>query len=470
MKRRQYFANTAPEPRSQSFLFANSFTPDDKGWVQISPFGDFWNVDKAGNKAIQRVDKNGAEAICNSFASPVRLITQPLGIPWYVGHPDHPRFKGQPGHTDQSAKGRGKELQVRHDASCKVCADFANSGVPCGDHGIFMRMKWNEEGEHLIANEAFHGHSVNWAMLPAEMESGVRVWRPTRIKSVGFTNEPGIPVKPASLANAEVDEDEEESEPTNKNTMQIPPWLKVLAGFKADEDVTEEQIQKALEKLFSEHKANKKANDDEAADRADFEKWLHELLGTDPAATPRADLKTKLQKHVENSNALEEVKKREAGVSAAHQKLDEAHKELRQKFANAEVQVAALETNFANERTAHAGVLADRAVREGRITMAQREAKVTELSGAGENFANVATALATAPVVVKVTAITANLGGQNTEMLANVQDRQSKWDALMRKREQEFANEYYDARYAAVAETTEGKSILAQMVQPTKTA
>ena len=71
---------------------------------------------------------------------------------------------------------------------------------------------------------------------------------------------------------------------------------------------------------------------------------------------------------------------------------------------------------------------------------------------------------------VKVTAITANLGGQNTEMLANVQDRQSKWDALMRKREQEFANESYDARYAAVAETTEGKSILAQMVQPTKTA
>jgi len=461
MKRRQYFAN-ATEPLTHGFLFANSFAPDDKGWVQLAPFGDFWNVDKAGNKAIQRFGKPEAEAICNEFSSPLRLVTQPLGVPWYVGHPDHPRFKGQPGHTDQSAKGRGKEMQVRHDPNCAACAGFANSGVPCGDHGLFMRVKWNEEGEHLIANEAFHGHSVNWAALPGEMELGVRIWRPTRVKSVGFTNEPAIPVKPASLAN-EAPGEEDETEPTNINTMQIPPWLKVLAGFKADEEVTEEQVQKVLEKRFSEHAANEAANDDETADRADFEKWLHELLGTDPAATPRTELKTKLQKHVENSNALEEVKRREANVSTAHQKLEEAHKGLREQLANAE-------TQFANERKIHSEALAERAVREGRITMAQKPAKIEELVGAGENFANVATALSTAPVVVKTTALTANLGGQNTEMLANVQDRQARWDALMKKREQEFANEGYDARYAAVAESSEGKAILAQMVQPTKTA
>ena len=449
MKRRQYFANAAPEPRTQGFLFANSFSQDEKGWVQASPFGDFWNVDKAGNKAIQRVDKAGAEAICNSFVSSVRLITQPLGMPWYVGHPDHPRFKGQPGHTDQSAKGRGKEMQVRHDAQCKACADFANSGVPCGDHGIFVRMKWNEEGEHLIANEAFHGHSVNWAMLPAEMENGVRIWRPTRIKSIGFTNEPGIPVKPASLANAAVD-DEEDQEPNNSNTMQIPPWLKVLAGFKADEDVTEEQVQKALEKLFSEHKANEKANDDEAADHADFMKWLHEALGVDPASpTAKNELKTKVESHLANSKVVEQAKKRDGELNDAIKKHHEAQDKLRQHMANA---------------------VGDLAVAQGRVIIAQRAATVQRIMDAGEDFANVLTEIEKLPVIVKTTAKTANLGGQNTEMLANVQERQAKWDGLMKTREQEFANESYDQRFAAVSDSSEGKAILAQMVQPTKSA
>lgn len=446
MKRRQYFANAAPEPRAEGFLFANAFSQDDQNWVQVSPFGDFWNVDKAGNKAIQRFGKPEAEAICNSFANPLMRVLQPYGIPWYVGHPDHPRFKGKPGHSDESAKGRGKELQVRHDANCKVCADFANSGIPCGEHGLFVRMKWNKEGEQLIANEAFHGHSVNWATLPGAMENGVRIWRPTRIKSIGFTNEPGIPVKPATMANA-LDDEDGNTNPNNDTAMIIPPWMKVLAGFKADEEVTEEQIKTALEKILADNKAN--ANDDQAADHADFIKWLHEALGTKPEETTSAELKSKIEGHLANSKLVEKAKKSEQDLRDAFKKHDEAHGKLRQHMAN---------------------IVADQAVAAGRVTIANRGTIVKKVEAAGEDFANVITEINAMPVVVKTTARTALLGGQNTELLANVQERQAKWDSLMKSREQEFANESYDARYGAVAQSAEGKAILAQMVQPTKSA
>jgi len=467
MKRRhQFFANAAEaSPRAQGFMFVNQFANGEGNWVQLTPFGDFWNIDKDGKKVIQRVNKDDAEMMANSFKNPLTRVIQPLGMPWYIGHPDHPRFKGKPGHTDQSSKGRGKEMEVRHDPNCQVCANFANSGVPCAEHGLFVRMKWNEEGEHLIANESFHGHSVNWRAVPRETENGVRIWHPNFIKSVGFTNEPAIPVAPATLANEAMDDEADFNQPTNTN-MQIPPWIKVLAGFKPDEEVTEEQLKAALEKKVAEGLPN--ANDDQAADHADFLKWLHELLGTDPESTTPAEIKDKLTKHVENSKAVEGVKKREGEVSEAHRKLSEAHQKLQGQFANAETEIGTLTQNFANERQAHASLVVDRAIREGRIIIGQRQAKIDELIGKGENFANAVGDLEKAPVVVKVTALTRSLGGQNAEMLANVQDRQGKWEELMKAREQEFANETYDQRFAAVSASPEGQGLLAQMAQPRK--
>ena len=210
----EHFANEATAAACDLF-FANAFQADKDHWVQVSPFGDFANVDKKGARIIQRFRKEDAEAICNEFNGAARKILQPLGTPFYVGHPDHPRFKGQPGHTDTAAKGRGKEMAVRHSAECSVCNEFANSGTPCGDHGLFMRVKWNPEGEHLISNEAFHGHSVNWSAVPEGKENGAAIFRPVRVKSIGFTNEPAIPVAPASLAN-------EEGQPNPEQTATVP--------------------------------------------------------------------------------------------------------------------------------------------------------------------------------------------------------------------------------------------------------
>jgi len=160
-------------------------------------------------------------------------------------------------------------MQVRHDPACAACAAFATAKTdpcataPCQEHGLFVRMHWSEDGARLIANESFHGHSVNWAAIPDGMENGVQVFRPVRVKSAGFTNEPNIPVRPASLANAATTSDDEEqpAQPT------IPPRLKVLAGFKEDDDVTMDQVIAALEKARPVDSANE-------ATRADLELQL----------------------------------------------------------------------------------------------------------------------------------------------------------------------------------------------------
>jgi hypothetical protein len=248
-------ANEAANVAITLFL-PNQLSPGEAGkdhWVQLSPFGDFGNVN-GKTRIVQRFRKEDAQQICNEFNSTIRRVTQPLGMPFYIGHPDHPRFAGQPGHEDTRAYGRGKEMVVRHDGQCATCAAFANAkanpdATPCQEHGLFVRMHWNDEGARLIANESFHGHSVNWAAVPEAMENGVQVYRPVRVKSAGFTNEPNIPVRPASLANAEADE-EQPAQAT------VPPRLKLIAGFKEDDDVTMEQVIAALEKARPVEKAN----------------------------------------------------------------------------------------------------------------------------------------------------------------------------------------------------------------------
>jgi hypothetical protein len=237
-----------------TLLLPNQLSPHEAGqehWVQLSPFGDFGNT--TGNaRIIQRFRKEDAEHICNEFNAPLRRVTQPLGMPFYIGHPDHPRFKGQPGHEDTRAYGRGKEMEVRHDRRCAACAAFANAkepaSGPCQEHGLFVRMHWNDEGARLIGNESFHGHSVNWAAMPDGMEGGVQVFRPVRVKSAGFTNEPNIPVRPASLGNA-ADGSASVSDGEKELAQSIvPARLKLLAGFKEDDEVTMEEVIAALEK------------------------------------------------------------------------------------------------------------------------------------------------------------------------------------------------------------------------------
>ncbi len=454
----QQFANEAREAAASLFL-ANQFAPDKENWVQLSPFGDFANVDRKNNRVIQRFRKEDAESICNEFNGVGRKVLQPLGMPFYVGHPDHPRFKGQPGHTDTAAKGRGKQMEVRHQADCPACTAFANSGQPCGEHGLFVQMKWNPDGEHLIANEAFHGHSVNWSAVPDGKENGVQIFRPVRVKSAGFTNEPAIPVTPASLANEEAETNDNPTE--EKNEMTIPPKLKLIAGFKADEEVTMEQILAALEKAQpvanEAHEAlvselglvllANAGNDDEAADHADFLKWLHELLGTDPAGGPGA-LKAALEDKVAKAGHIDRAKKTRDELVAASDKHDKARQ--------------ALEEKIANVRRESATIVVEGLVKSGHILTADRDAKIEALVNAAD-FATTAAGFANVAPVIKTKPLTTGLGNKNPSFVEGARGRTAAFEGLMAKREQEFPNESYNDRFTAVAKSPEGEQLIAQM-------
>lgn len=144
--------------------------------VQLAPYGDFPH-----GGGLQRFTREDAKAIVNEWEG-LNKVANPakwMGIPWYVGHPDHPAFKDR--YKDGRAVGRVKQLEA-------------------GNDGLYGLVKFNQIGKELVNTEQFHGHSVNWRV---RQEGGV--WRPFSLKSVGFTNEPNIPVQPVLKANEGAD-------------------------------------------------------------------------------------------------------------------------------------------------------------------------------------------------------------------------------------------------------------------------
>ena len=150
--------------------------------VQLAPYGD-WPHDGG----MQRFTRDDAENVVREFnkvflpnvnSGERRPLVNPValfGLPWYIGHPDHPAFRDR--YTDTRAYGRIKSLDV-------------------GDDGLYANVVFNRIGKEAINESQFHGHSVNW-----RVKQDGDVWRPFSIKSVGFTNEPNIPVSPVMHAN-----------------------------------------------------------------------------------------------------------------------------------------------------------------------------------------------------------------------------------------------------------------------------
>ena len=173
------FLISLDEPHFANSASAMEMDAANESWVMLAPYGDWPNV-----QGLQRFKKEDADNIVNEFSSLASLPQRVLGLPWYVGHPDHPSFKDT--YKDGSAKGRIKKLEARAD-------------------GLWANVKWNADGKKLITDEAFHGHSVNWRM---KQKGGA--WSPFSLKSVGFTNEPQIPVPTILSANEAASEGKEE--------------------------------------------------------------------------------------------------------------------------------------------------------------------------------------------------------------------------------------------------------------------
>jgi phage I-like protein len=185
---------------------ANELTAGE--WIQLTPLGDFPH-----SMGMQRVDKAAIEAMANNFNSALARVGRALfgGVPFYVGHPDVPQLANE--YPDRKAYGWVKALEARAD-------------------GLHAQVEWSEPGKALLANKHYKFFSPYWDARTVGTEKGKTVYQPTKLLSVGLTNQPNLPVKP--LAN--------EKDTQMKPTMEIAALVALLglANTATEAEVTTE--------------------------------------------------------------------------------------------------------------------------------------------------------------------------------------------------------------------------------------
>lgn len=353
---------------------ANDYAPEG-GWVQLSPFGKFPNV--AG---LQIVTPDDCKTVVNEFKALLSAPRRLLGLPFYIGHPDHPAFANR--YTDTSAKGRIKELQCRADPRCTACEAFVNeqAAEPCPEHGLFGKVKWNDDGKRLIANQAFDGHSVNW-----KLRKGADGWHPVFLKSVGFTNEPNIPVAPVLAANAKGNM----TQAANEEPTTLMGYVNKILGtsYPDDEKGYKEAANaiQAFKTTCNDHEALKGSFRAMEKKYADLEAKHNEMTGA------MAEIHKKYGANEANEPAIKKLT--EAGVTVPAEGLvvfvaneltttraAAATHKADAEAANARVTTA--ETSAANERKAHAANVLRLALNGGFINNAEKKTLEVEFANA----------------------------------------------------------------------------------------
>lgn len=145
-----------------------STTKERHQWILIAPLGDHPHP-----LGIQRLNKNSAQKMIRHFYSLQGIIKRCFaGLPIYVGHPDDLNFCNHPDHQDKTIYGRIHALEVRKE-------------------GLWALSRWSQSGKQLIGGDTptYQYLSPRWVMHHV----GNNIFEPSRLISVGLTNEPNIP-------------------------------------------------------------------------------------------------------------------------------------------------------------------------------------------------------------------------------------------------------------------------------------
>lgn len=214
-------------------------------WVLLAPFGEHPH-----GRGMQLFTRDDAAAVIEDFSN--RPLARLIGLPWYIGHPDHPEFKDR--YKDTKAYGRIVALRL-------------------GEDGLEGFTRFSRGGREIVVERHFHGHSVNWL---CRLDNAGK-YRPARLKSVGWTNENNIEVPPILVANEETEDrfakrhktqdpelergqgtgvrNQESEEPTNEPPNEPKMHTKIrdqliLAGLLQPGETSPEQETAALQALF----------------------------------------------------------------------------------------------------------------------------------------------------------------------------------------------------------------------------
>jgi hypothetical protein len=256
------------------------------------------------------------------------------------------------------------------------------------DEGLHLSAKWSEAGRELVENAHFKFYSPLW--WTRKIKGGIQ---PVALKSMGLTNDPNIPV-PALANEAETEEyrnqNPEEESQTDNDTMKP----KLLEALGLEETASDEDV---LAKIVSLKEAAEAA--------ANAEK-------PEAAADPDA------------------LKMAEEGKAAAEEKARLAEEE--KAAANGKV------IQLGEFLAAAAANAVDSAIAAGKITPAEKDAKVTEILAANDFTAALKELNAAAPKV-KTASATGDLGSAKSRMVLAAND-ESK--AAREERAQLVENEF----------------------------
>lgn len=134
-------------------------------WIRLAEYKDHPHP-----KGLQCLNIQAAEEIVKHFKSlKGRLQRTFIGIPIYIGHPDDPEFRGQPGHQDTRAYGWVKSLEAR-------------------DDGLWFYPKWSPAGRELLENAFYRFTSPRWTLRSL----GGGFYQPIKLISIGLTNQPNL--------------------------------------------------------------------------------------------------------------------------------------------------------------------------------------------------------------------------------------------------------------------------------------
>ena len=168
------------------------------GWMRIAPWGDYpakASIKKPDGQVeqgtiTQRITAETAADVVNDFRTLVGKAQRFFrSVPVYLGHPDFKASASQ--YPDKGMKGAVSEVEVRND-------------------GLYAKPQFNDEGEALLETTNGLAPSAVFACQVREV-AGQRIAFPVRLRSVGLTNRPNLPVETINSCGGPIGE---EAKPT----------------------------------------------------------------------------------------------------------------------------------------------------------------------------------------------------------------------------------------------------------------
>jgi len=353
---------------------ANEFISAEDEWIEV-PYGDVpYALGKVNG--LQRLNKTVAVRMVELFNSWRGKLTRRFGgMPFYVGHPDHPAFANEA--RDNKAYGWVKELQARDDS-------------------LALKVDWSEAGRELLANKFFKWFSPFFLGREAGTQNGQKVYEPVWLQSCGLTNNPRWPV--AALVN-QMQED---------GSMDLLQRLIALLGLGKDgaEDASEDGVISAVTKLLE---AAKKLRESVDA-KWDAEDAAYQAVPNEAPVEDRLGVVLQVL-----DGRVEALTNEKTGIETQLAEAQAAHTEAAE--------------SLKAERKARIELLVNQAVADGRITPAQKPQWLGDLESA-EDFDAKAAALANAKPAIKTQSHTQNLGDRE----GKTQSNQEKILALVNER------------------------------------